>query len=233
MTRPGRLVAVIGACGGSGASLVAGAIALHWARMGHATYLLELDLERGDLSGAWDIPADRTLADLVPVADELTKDHVRQAAHTHPSGVTILLAPGRAGGSRVWDAARLERLVDGLDGDRVVDAGPQLTDAGVAVARLGGSVLLATPPSLSGARRALGLARSLAELGSRSPRLVVNLGRGPVELGPDAVGVATGLDVAAALPRSDRDAAELSAGRWPRSRRSALAASLAQLAEGL
>ena len=63
---------VAGASGGCGASLLAGrSLALAWAQAGAAAWLVELDLERGDLAGAGSSPGDRTIADLRPVAAEL------------------------------------------------------------------------------------------------------------------------------------------------------------------
>ncbi len=88
---------VAGASGGCGASLVAGALALRWAAAGGRPWLVELDLERGDLAGAWGLPADRTIADLVPVAAELDGGHLRAAALPHPSGVSLLPGPGAPG----------------------------------------------------------------------------------------------------------------------------------------
>ncbi len=81
-------VVVVGACGGCGASMIAGALALAWARDDARVWLMELDLERGDRGGAWDLPAERTLDDLAAVADELDSGHLNRAVHAHPSGVT-------------------------------------------------------------------------------------------------------------------------------------------------
>jgi pilus assembly protein CpaE len=104
-------VLVIGAAGGCGASTVAGALALAWARAGRPSRLIELDLERGDLAGAWGIPAERTIADLLPVLAELTTEHVERAAYVHPSGCSLLLAPALPGAGRPWDEAATARLL--------------------------------------------------------------------------------------------------------------------------
>ena len=93
----GGTFVVVGACGGSGASLIAGALALCWARDGAPVWLMELDLERGDLGGAWDLPAARTLADLAAVMEEVDAGQLDRAAHDHPSGVRVILAPAGAG----------------------------------------------------------------------------------------------------------------------------------------
>ncbi len=76
-----RVTVVAGASGGSGVTLLAGALALCVARAGAPAWLIELDLERADLGGSWDLPAARTLADLGAVIDELEESHLRRAVH--------------------------------------------------------------------------------------------------------------------------------------------------------
>lgn len=234
--RDHRLVLVLAAGGGAGASLLAGAIALAWARSGRPTRLIELDLERGDLAGAWELPSERTLDDLVPVAGELAGVHLRQAVHVHASGLELLLGPGRIGATRGWDRSASARLLDAArEGHScVVDAGPIHGAAVAAAAARATDVLIAAPPTLSAARRTLRLAEGLATIAAApEPRLVVNLGRDPRELGPKTVSLAVGLGLAATLPRSDREAAEFARGRWPTGRGRALANVVVGLARSL
>jgi hypothetical protein len=93
-------------------------------------------------------------------------------------------------------------------------------------------VLLVSPACHAGARRARRLA---AELPGARARLISTPPRCPPdqELGARALGLAVGMEVRASLPRVEREAAELGAGRWPRGRRAPLARSIAALAEGL
>ena len=92
------------------------------------------------------------------------------------------------------------------------------------------SILVATPPTLAGARRALRVCEALSDEGAPSPRLVVNRGAGASELGDTAVGVAIGVPVAAIIPYSVREAGEIAAGRRPRARRGGLVDVLDDLA---
>lgn len=227
-------VIVVGACGGCGTSLAAGGIGLAWAQEGRTACLMELDLERGDLAGAWDVPPDRTLADLLPVVDELGARHLRRAAFPHPSGLWLLLGPGRAGADALWApsarrlvgvAARLAAVV--ADGGAGL-AAPTLASLGAA-----GGLLVVAPASVAGARRARRLGEQLEGLDVGAERgLVVR--RGPRdELSPRAVGRASGLELAAELPWSTREADQIGAGRWPSGRRLRLAPALAGLAEAL
>jgi pilus assembly protein CpaE len=227
------LVLVLGAAGGCGATTLAGGLALAWARAGLPSRLVELDLERGDLAGSWSLPAGRTLADLLPVLAELEEGHVERAAYPHPSGCSVLLAPGVPGAGAPGDefAAGVLLAVAAAGVACAIDGGPGLGRPSAAAAASGASVLIACPPSLAGARRARRLAQAAADAGCGAAlRLVVTLAGGEPELGARALAGVAGLAVAAVLPRADREAARLSAGVWPEGRRTPLARSVAELA---
>ena len=131
----------------------------------------------------------------------------------------------------------MARLVDaghsagGGRGRVVIDAGPGwLLAAGLAAARRV-SVILSSPATLAGARRARRLIEVLAGSGADARcGLVVNAGPERPELGARAFGRAVGAPVLAELPWAERDAAELAAGRWPGRRRARLAGAVEELA---
>lgn len=232
MSGRGRCVLVVGASGGVGGTLLAGGLALSCAAAGRPPQLLELDLDGGDLAGAWGVPCDRTMADLVAVRGELGAAHVRHARHAHPSGVGLLLAPGRPGSIEGWDSTAIESLITALvgEGDTLIDGGSGLSVPARAAALHADTILLVAPPTLAGARRALRLCEALAEAGAEAPRLVVNRGAGGAELGTAAVGVAIGMPVVAVLPYAVREADQIAAGRRPRARRGGLVEVLDALA---
>ncbi len=233
MTGP---LVVLGAAGGCGASLVAGALALCWAAAGARPWLVELDLERGDLTGAWDLPADRTIADLAPVAGEIDSGHLRAAAFPHASGVSLLPAPGVPGASDAWDDAGLARLVDAAagDGQVVVDAGSGLGRPARVAAERAGGVLVVCPPTLAGARRARRILDALtARGGADRAALVVCAAPAGAEIGAKALGRALAANVAGVLPWERREGADLSAGRWSAGRRRPLHRAVERLAEAV
>jgi pilus assembly protein CpaE len=232
----GPAVVVVGACGGCGASLIAGGIALAWAARGAATWLVEIDVERGDLAGAWGVSAERGLADLVPVSAELDAGHLRQACHAHSSGAMLVLGPGAPGAAGSWDAAAVARLVKvaGGEGRVVLDAGAGLSSLAIAAAEAATRLLLVCPPTVAAARRARRLVDALARGGAdlRSG-LVVCGGPGGGELSAGALARAVGLEVVAEAPWDERDARQIGVGRWPGGRRRGLGAAVSRLAEVL
>jgi pilus assembly protein CpaE len=227
---------VAGAAGGCGASLVAGALALCWAALGARPWLLELDLERGDLAGAWGLPVDRTLADLAAVADELDAGHLRAVAAAHPSGVSLLPAPGIPEAEAAWRDAGVARLlaVAAAEGRVVVDAGAGLGRVGVAASERSAGVLVVCPPTLAGARRARRLLDVLAARGAGG-RTAIVVGAGPVraEVGARALGRALAANVVGELPWARGEGVELSAGRWSPGRRRPLHRAVERLAEAV
>lgn len=233
--RPFARVLVVGACGGAGSTLLSGGLALCGVAAGRATQLLELDLDRGDLAGAWGVACDRTLADLLPVARELNGAHVNNACQSHPSGVDLLLSPGRPRSTAGWDAESVGALLTALpaDCDLVIDGGSGLSDPARVAAHHVDTVLVVTPPTLAGARRALRVCEALDDAGARRPQLVVNRGIGASDLGIGAVGVAIGVPVIAVMPYSVREASDIAAGRRPRPRRGGLVEMLDTLAAAL
>lgn len=233
-----RVSVVVGASGGCGASLVCGAVALAWARGGAATWLVELDPDRGDLADAWAVAPARTLADLVSVADEMDALHVRQAAHEHPSGVMALMAPAEPGCGIEWSAPRAARLASaaaaaaGPDGRVVIDAGSGLGALAAAVIGRAATALVVCGPSLASCRRARRIVEALSAARGDEGRcgLVVSRGPGGGEIGTRALGRAVGAEILAELPWSEREAAAIGAGRWPGAGRRGLARALQDLA---
>ncbi len=232
MSAAARLVLVVGASGGCGASTLAAALALSWQRDGEGAWLVEADAGRGDVAAAWDLAGERTLADLHGVVDELGPGHVRAAAEEHPSGVRVLAAaadPSAAGWADPPAGERLARAVAeaaGPSGRCAIDGGPGAGSLARGVAQVATAVLVVCPPRLDSARRARSVASALAAPGTG---LVVAAG-GRAELGTRALARATGLEVRGTLPWSPGEAAELGCGRWPRRRRRSLRAEAERLA---
>lgn len=92
----GRVIAVFGARGGVGATFLSTHLAAALADRGLPTALVDLDASFSDVTAALGIEPGasvRTIADLVPVIDELSPDHVEQVLYRHERGFAVLLGP--------------------------------------------------------------------------------------------------------------------------------------------
>jgi Flp pilus assembly CpaE family ATPase len=109
--RRARVVAVHGARGGAGATFVATHLAAALVRSGLNCVVLDADPLYGDVAAALGAPTEEvhTLADLLPLADELSAEHLGDALWAHPSGIRVLLPPAaeRASSVRAEDLRSL------------------------------------------------------------------------------------------------------------------------------
>jgi Flp pilus assembly CpaE family ATPase len=161
-----RVIAVYGARGGAGATFLATHLSAALADLNIRTALVDLDVAYSDVSAALGVPADsgaRTIADLVPVMDELSPEHLDDALFRHPRGFSALLGPlepsdaervkpGLYRGAIALLACDHDALVLHLPRavDRVAKVGIELADIAVLVTTL-------DLFSLYGARRTMGL----------------------------------------------------------------------------
>lgn len=89
-----KRICVIGAAGGSGATTVACNLAMELAHItGVRCALVDLNLEFGDVAGAFDCSPRFTLSDACDAGDELDKMMMAKALHELPCNVSILARP--------------------------------------------------------------------------------------------------------------------------------------------
>jgi len=91
------VVAVYGPRGGAGTTFVATHLAAALARRGRSCVLVDLDVVFADASAAVGVPTDepvRTVADLLPLGDEVAPRHIEEVLWRHQQGFGVLLAPG-------------------------------------------------------------------------------------------------------------------------------------------
>ncbi|WP_435016315.1 AAA family ATPase [Tundrisphaera sp. TA3] len=92
---PGRLIAVLGPCGGCGASTLAVNLAVCLAKSHNDVGLIDMKLESGDLASLMDLRANFTLADLCHNAARLDRVMFEKSMVKHDSGVHLLVSPHR------------------------------------------------------------------------------------------------------------------------------------------
>lgn len=135
--KSGRLTAVWGPKGGSGASVIAAHLAGASARAGRKTLLIDLDLDHGDQLVV--LPPDgdtKTVLDLLRVANELTPSVIDQIAYSHPAGFKVIYSPASPGESDLVKSADLAsalRLARESTGHLIVDVASGVHELAVTV----------------------------------------------------------------------------------------------------
>ncbi len=192
------VVTLLGAKGGVGVSLIATNLGLLLAQRGQCL-LLDLHPQTGADDLLLDLSPERSWADLLPVAEELTPRHLELAATLHPTGLRLLAAPQQPPAQ----PEKVERLLRALSRSAdwlLVDAPPPgdpLTAAALAACD---ALLLVTTPDPPALRAAHRLAEGLsAPLRARTALVLNQVGRDhPVP--PTELATAVGLPLLAALP---------------------------------
>jgi pilus assembly protein CpaE len=134
---PGQVVSVYGPRGGVGTTFLATNLAAACARAGRETVLVDLDVLFADVTAATGLAGRsgelHTLAELAPVLDELTSEHIDRVVHEHPSGFRLLLAPEDSRSLPSLTAAQVAGMVRVLRSsfDMVVVHLPRALDAAV------------------------------------------------------------------------------------------------------
>jgi pilus assembly protein CpaE len=216
----GTLVAVAGAKGGVGATVIAVQLALAAHGSGRSTALVDLDLQGGDIASYLDVQFRRSIADLADIAD-VSSRVLHDAMYVHESGPALLLAPADGErGEEVTD--RSARLVLAALRQRyevvIVDCGTQVTSANAVAVETADVAVLVTTPDVIAVRAAKRMARMWDRLQIRKPQdttAVVNRHTRGSEIQPTLIGRITGTKIAAsAIPAGFRELqAVIDAGR--------------------
>ncbi|TWP35944.1 AAA family ATPase [Leekyejoonella antrihumi] len=177
-----RIICFTGSKGGVGTSTIATHLALDVVREvpGHRVALLDLDLEKGDVSSLIDVRYRTSIADIAKISDDLSIRTVTDAVVPHESGVHLLLTPPSVQDVEYITPHAVRVILTFLRQAYdlvIVDGGSHVTPTQVAVVELADEVIITTTPdvlSLRGVRRTLD---SWQDLGVRKPemsRVLVN-----------------------------------------------------------
>ena len=90
---PGRIISIVGPCGGSGSSTLSVNLAAGIASTHKRCALFDMKLEAGDLAALLNLRPNRTLADLSQNADRMDPEMFEQSLTAHASGIRLLAAP--------------------------------------------------------------------------------------------------------------------------------------------
>ncbi|MBT0772630.1 AAA family ATPase [Kineosporia sp. J2-2] len=158
-----RVISFTGSKGGVGTTTVATHLALDVLRNlpGHRVCLVDLDLEKGDVSGILEVRHRTSVADVAKVSQDLSAQAVGDAVVLHESGLGLLLAPVDVRDIEAVDPQSLREVFAVLRHQYdliVVDAGSHVTPAQAAAVELADEVVMLVTPdvlALRGLRRTI------------------------------------------------------------------------------
>lgn len=180
--RGARVVAVAGAKGGVGATVVASHLAWDAARTDPQmrVCLVDLDIEKGDVPSYLDVSHRVSVADLAKISEDLAARAVADTVVVHSSGLHLLLAPVEIRDTEYVTPEAVRRILAQLRTLYhlvVVDTGSAVTTtqaAAVESADVTLQLVTADVPALRAARRQVVAWESLGVTGADSVRVVVN-----------------------------------------------------------
>ena len=177
--QPARAVAVMGAKGGVGATVVACQLAAALASRGGRVVLVDLNLPLGDAALYFDVQPAYTLAHIARESERLDPTYLRTLLSGKPNGVQILASPVHAEDAELVRGEHVERALHLLRGDFdwvVLDLSRTWNETTVRALDLADLVLLVTlmdVPTLHHTRKHLDLLERLGHGGARI-RLIAN-----------------------------------------------------------
>ncbi|GAA2003032.1 hypothetical protein GCM10009799_32700 [Nocardiopsis rhodophaea] len=176
--RRGSIIALNGAKGGIGTTVLAVQLARAAAQVGRSVCLVDLDLQMGDIPGYLDLKHRRSIVDLVPAADNISASMLSETLYVHPEGMHILLAP--RDGERGEDVTEIvARQVLAALSSRyelvIVDCGAYMNEATAMAAELAHTSVVTVTPDLPALRAAQRLIAMWERLQIREKKNVTTL----------------------------------------------------------
>ncbi|MFV0421271.1 AAA family ATPase [Oleidesulfovibrio sp.] len=176
----GRIVHIIGAKGGVGATTVAVNLAVRQARMGHSAAIMDMRLPQGEVPLFLDMEYARTWADAAREVSRLDATFLQSLMEGHESGLQLLASPDEGDDLDTITTRSVKAILNLLRAHfeiTVIDGGPYADELALVSMQEADEVLLVSEmslPALAGARKLLdGITRTSPQLSERV-RLVLN-----------------------------------------------------------
>ncbi len=178
-SKPARVVAVMGAKGGVGATIVACQLAASLRAGGARTAVVDLNLPLGDVSLYFDVQPAYTIANIAREIDQLDATYLRTLMQGRPDGVQILASPSQAEEAELVRGSHVENVLELLRQDFdwvILDVSRTWSEPTVRALDLADQILLVTlmdVPTLHHTRQHIDLLERLGHSGKRI-RLIAN-----------------------------------------------------------
>lgn len=176
---PGRIIAVMGAKGGVGATFVATQLAASLQARGGRSVVMDLNYPLGDVALHFDLHPRYTLADVARQGQDLDDIYLQNVLQRHASGVALLAAPKRVEEAELLTRERVDQALDLLRADYdwvIVDASRSWNEPSAQAFERADQILLVGSldvPTLNHVKQQLELFKRLGRADSRI-RAIVN-----------------------------------------------------------
>lgn len=149
-----KILAFVGAKGGVGTTTIATHLAIDAVRglPGHKVCLVDLDLEKGDVTAVLDVRHGRSIADLAKVAADLSPFTVPDAIVVHESRLHVLLTPADVRDVEAITLLAVRQIFSVLRSEYdlvIVDGGSHVTPMQATLVDLADEVVVVSNPDVS------------------------------------------------------------------------------------
>jgi pilus assembly protein CpaE len=178
-TKPARVVAVMGAKGGVGATVIACQLAASLQSAGARTAIVDLNLPLGDVALYLDVQPAYTIANIARESERLDGTYLKTLLQGRPSGVQILASPTQAEEAELVRGPHVEHVIELLRQEFdwvIIDVSRTWSEPTVRALDLADQILLVTlmdVPTLHHTRQHIDLLERLGHTGKRI-RLIAN-----------------------------------------------------------
>lgn len=208
----GKMVAVASAKGGAGSTTVALHLALEAAESSRRrVVLVDMDLQKPDLSILIDAPRQRDITDLLTVVEELSARFVSDVLFTHPGGLSVLFGPSEGERGELITETAAKKVL-GILRSRfdvvIVDVGSVMGEANATAVEMADEVSIVTQSdvlALRGVRRLTSLWERIGARDSGEVKVILNAVHKRADIQPESARKIVGLHTCrTVLPRLDR-----------------------------
>lgn len=190
----GRMIAIAGAKGGTGTTTIATYLALLAAGGGAArSCLVDLDLQAGDVPSVLNLIHQRSIHDLVDVAQDISVRNLDETMYAHPSGLRVLLSPSEGELGEDVTATPARSILGAVKSHfevAIVDCGAVVTEAGAVAVSMADQVLVTVTPDILCLRAVKRLGQLWERIGVRKESdftVLVNRASRRSEVQPDFI----------------------------------------------